>query len=310
VKTSFIVDPDCPVELRHGLFRVPGKRFDALIRFSSGHPIVKHDLDMDLRGIAIKLSAGWSPEGTGSLLGDTDHDFVMATGEGFFGKDAVDFVDFPAASDKAWKTFMYFARGFRLRAWLQLLAALKCPRSPLDVDYFSQTPYRLGPYCVKYHVRPSKPRRAKGDPWVLRFGVRHILGLTAKLLGVVSKRAPRWVPGFDALRASLERDLADNSVTLEFLVQRWPDLTWLPVWAIEDATRRWSAQWKKVATIEVARQTDIPSRDAEAEHIAFTPWRAFPEHQPLGSINRARLAIYREMSAFRHRLNEGSGAHP
>ena len=308
VKASFTVDCQCPMELRHGLFRRPGRRFDALIRFSNGHPIVKHDLAFDLRGIGIKLSL----QGTGrrSLLGDAEHDFVMATGEGFFGRDAVDFVTFPAASEKDWKSVLYFVRGFRLRGGWQLLTALRCPKSCLVVEYFSQTPYRLGPHCVKYQVRPSEPRRAKGDPWVLRFGVRHLFGLIAKLLGLVSERAPRLVPGFDALRTSLERALKKESVTLEFLVQRWPDLSRLPVWAIENATRRWSAPWERVATIEIHQQDDIRDRDKEAERITITPWRVLRQHQPLGSINRARLAIYREMSAFRQRLNQAPVAPP
>ena len=60
----------------------------------------------------------------------------------------------------------------------------------------------------------------------------------------------------------------------------------------------------KVATIEIELQTDIDTRDDEAERMSFTPWRALPEHQPLGGISRARLAIYREMSRYRNELNQ------
>jgi hypothetical protein len=305
VNASFIVDKHCPADMRHGLFRAP-RQFDAQIRFSNGHPIVNHDLKSDLRGIAIKLSG----VGTESLLGDDFHDFLLATGEAFFGKDAVDFVDFPQASDSSIKSIWYFVRGFRVRGGWQLVKGLKRPASPLAVAYFSQTPYRLGPHCVKYQVRPSRPRASKGDPWYLKPVVRHLLGWLVALLGVTGGKTTRLVPGFDALRDSMARDLAQQSVTLELLVQRWSDLSHLPVWAIENATRRWAGPWVKVATLAIHQQTDIRDRDAHAEHMSFTPWRVQAAHQPLGSINRARLRIYSEMAAFRSGLNHIRQANP
>jgi hypothetical protein len=297
VNASFIVDRQCPVELRHGLFRAPA-RFDAQIRFSNGKPIVKHDLDMDVRGMAIKLHRVED-----SLLGDSDQDFLLATGDAFFGMNAADFVDFPEAATSFLKTAGYFIRGLRLRGAWQLLKAVRVPASPLAVEYFSQTPYRLGPHCVKYHVQPSKRRSSTGDPWYMKPGIRHLLGLFITVLGAFSEKAAQLVPGFDGLRDSLARDLKNESVKMDFLIQRWPDLSQLPVWAIEDPTRRWTAPWVNVATIEFHQQMDIRSRDAKAEHMSFTPWRAHRVHQPLGGINRARLSIYCEMSAFRNRLN-------
>jgi hypothetical protein len=300
VTASFIVKPNCPFELRHGLFSRPG-RFEAVIRFSNGHPRVSHDLDGDVRGMAIKLLGV-----EGSLIGEPDHDFLVATGEAFFGKDAVDFTDFPAASETTLKTMWYFIRGFRLRGGWQLIKGRKRPASVLALQYFSQAPYRLGPHCVKYSARPLRSRSTKHDPWYLRPGFRHLIGGAVTLVGLFSKGGVRRIIGFDALRESLARDLARAPFTFEFLVQRWPDLSQLPVWAIENATRRWTAPWVCVATIEIDQQNEIHKRDVEAERMAFTPWRALPEHQPLGGINRARLAIYREMSRFRRALNEGS----
>jgi hypothetical protein len=121
---------------------------------------------------------------------------------------------------------------------------------------------------------------------------------------------PQWIPS-DAVRRALMRDLAAGQVTFEFLIQRWPDLGTLPTWAIEDASRTWPAPWVKVATIEILQQCDIADRDAEAERMTFSPWHARRAHQPLGSINRARLAIYRTMSAFRNAHNpSGSAGRP
>jgi hypothetical protein len=303
VTASFIVHPDCPFVLQHGLFKRPD-RFQAVIRFSNGHPTVSHDLDGDVRGMAIKLLGV-----DGSLIGEPDLDFLVATGEAFFGKDAVDFEDFPAASETSLKTMWYFIRGLRLRGAWQLVKGRKRPASPLALQYFSQTPYRLGPHCVKYSARPLQSRSTRHDPWYLRPGFRHLIGGAVTFVGIFSKKLVRKIIGFDALRESLARDLARAPFTFEFLVQRWPDLSQLPVWAIENATRRWTAPWVRVATIEISQQHDIHEHDATAERMSFTPWRALPEQQPLGGINRARLAIYREMSSFRRGKNEESNTY-
>lgn len=292
VRAVFTISPDCPVELRHGLFSTPGDRFDANIRFSNGHPDVEHDLALDVRGMAIKL-----PAVVGAFLPEPGQDFLLATAEAFFGSNVVDYVGFVPASLSLRKTFWYFLSGLRLRGGLQLLRALKIPSSPLAIEYFSQTPYRLGPHCVKYSARPLAVRSTSGDPWYMRPVLRQLLGVLAKFTSL-----PKSIPE-DACRRALIGDLASGPVTFEFLVQRWPDLSQMPTWAIENATRTWPARWVKVATIEILQQDKIAERDAQAERMTFSPWHAKKAHQPLGGINRARLAIYRTMSAFRNARN-------
>jgi hypothetical protein len=295
-RAQFTVDPSCPVELRHGVFAHPGRSYAADIRFSNGDPKVHHDLTLDVRGAGIKLYTG-DP----SLLGDMGQDFLLATGETFFGRDAVDFKDFPKASTNPGSTVAYFLKPHRIRGLWQYVKSLRVPASPLAATYFSQSPYRLGPHCVKYQLRPAERRTSAGDPLFMRPIIRHVLGglLFFRLL------PQRSVRGFCALRDALHRDLVGDHVTLEFHVQRWPDLSRLPVWAIEDPRRRWDAPWEKVATIVVLQQDDATSdrRLACAERMNFNPWRARQEHQPLGGINRARGRIYREMSIFRNERN-------
>jgi hypothetical protein len=296
VMARFTVDRTCPAELRHGVFSTP-QDFEAWVRFSNGDPIVKHDLGPDLRGMAIKLRHVGC-----TLLGEPGQDFVLATGEAFFGKDAPDFVGFPEASESARKTLWYFLRGFRLRGGLQLWKGMETPASPLACEYFSQTPYRLGPHCVKYSVRPTAPRDTSRDPWYLKPGLRKLTSWAVKSVGWLPGGLARRIGGFNALRESLARDL-ERKVVLEFLVQRWPDLSDLPEWAIEDPTRSWTAPWVRVATITFVPPPDLHIDDGAAERSSFSPWHALPAHQPLGSINRARLAIYREMSRFRNERN-------
>ena len=293
VRARFTVDPHCPVELRHGIFERVGEEFDAMIRFSNGFPEMRHDLIYDVRGMAIKL-----PDVRGDFVPEVGQDFLLATADAFFGTNAVDYVDFPKASTSKLKTFWYFVGGLRLRGGLQLLKSMTVPPSPLALEYYSQTPYRLGPHCVKYQARPVKARRCVQDPWFMLPVLRTLIAVLWTSLPFLRRLLPE-----DALRHALICDLADGSVTFEFLVQRWPDLSRMPTWAIEDATRSWPGPWARVATLEILQQCGIAERAAEAERMTFSPWHAMTAHQPLGSINRARLAVYQIMSAFRNAKN-------
>ena len=57
----------------------------------------------------------------------------------------------------------------------------------------------------------------------------------------------------------------------------------------------------------VAPQEDIDSAEhkAQCERLVFTPWHSLAAHQPIGSINRLRKAVY-EASA-QHRLRQPEG---
>lgn len=49
---------------------------------------------------------------------------------------------------------------------------------------------------------------------------------------------------------------------------------------------------------------------AFCQDLAFNPWRALPEHRPLGGINRVRREVYVALSAMRHDLNRVSYHEP
>ena len=80
---------------------------------------------------------------------------------------------------------------------------------------------------------------------------------------------------------------------------------------IEDATTVWNEEdtpFVTVASITIhAPQTEVSSAShVEAcENLVFTPWHSVLDHQPLGSINRLRKAVY--MSSADHRRPESSG---
>lgn len=318
VRATLTVDPNCPRELRHGIF-TPGASYPAMLRFSNGQPEVGHDLVRDVRGLAIKLTGDIEPS---MIDGKREHDLLLATGEAFFGSDAVDYAGFPAASTSSVKLIRFFVRPnrTRLRAGWRLLTGMTVPASPFDPNYFSQAPYRLGPHCVKYLVRRESPVRAACRPLALRAGIRQLLGGVFRLLQWLFDELPwRNVLG-DVLVCELSppqpsarsrvtspvEGRHDAAVILGLYVQRWRDAARLPTWAIEDATRTWPDPYQRVASIEVPFQpeSEIDGRKDAAEHSSFHPWRVSREHQPLGGISRARLAVYSAMSRFRHQKNE------
>ena len=85
---SFAVDANLPADFRAGTF-VPGKRYDAWIRFSNGSQA--DDRENDARGMAIKVFGAEGPKLPGHEGADTQ-DFVLATGPAFPQADASAFL--------------------------------------------------------------------------------------------------------------------------------------------------------------------------------------------------------------------------
>lgn len=300
VRARFIVDPNCPSELRYGILDGRAKEFAALVRFSNGFPKVRSDLIPDVRGMAIKL-----PDVKEGLVAGGGQDFLLATAEAFFGRSAVDFADFVPVAESNLKVARYFLRRGRLRGGFRLVQSMTTPASPLGLHYFSQTPYLLGPHVVKYSARPTIPRSSKHDPWYLRPVLRTVLSWLAFGLSFLNFSA--LFPDTFLFR-SLKGDLDRGPVEFEFFVQVWPDLATLPTWAVEDPTRAWPFAWTKVATLVLSpEESGLESGLTRAEPMTFQPWHALEEHRPLGGINRARGRIYKTMSTFRNRHSPNEG---
>ena len=282
VRAEFRVATNLPAELRHGVFAEP-RTFPAWIRLSNGSPRVQPDRKRDQRGFAIKLL---DVPGRKMLPDEAEamtQDFVLASYPRFFIRSVADYVAFTraAATRRAPPLFSFFFQGppwrWRIHELRALLGSLQPATDLLEMRYWSQTPYRLGPHAVKYSVRPFERGAMPPAP---------------------EDRSP------DFLRARLAARLAQGPARLGFFVQRRTDPAAMP---IEDATVEWNeadAPFVPVATIDIpAQRFDSPPQMALAEHIAFTPWHTRPEHEPLGGVNRTRRTVYRVVSQLRSDLN-------
>lgn len=282
VAARFVVADDVPPALQVGVLAQPGRTYDAWIRFSSrAGGADATDEKRDAHGMAIKLLGVEGEKVLADEADATTQDFVLANSPVFFCRDAEEYVELATKSGNG-RIIGFFVGAnplrWRLRALRNLLRAVgQRVESPLDIRYWSQTPFDLGPQVVKYSAVPQR----------------------------AGKAAARRASGRERIGDTMAAQLAGSDATFDFLVQLQGDPDAMP---IEDPTVRWdegASPFRKVASIQIPKQDFRSDRRRHlAEHLSFTPWHALEQHRPLGSINRVRRAVYAAISAERHARNE------
>ena len=158
-----------------------------------------------------------------------------------------------------------------------LKATQKAITNPLQIQYWSQCPSKLGPHAIKFSAKPCS---SKVDP----------------------KPAS---PGDNFLQEAVSRLLKKEEVSFDFMVQLQTDPVKMPV---EDSTMVWDEKlspFVKVATIRIPVQNpDSPAQLEFSENLSFTPWHSLPDHRPLGNTNRIRRVVYELISRLRHQKNK------
>ena len=278
VTADFRVADDVPLELRHGVWREPGRTFSAIVRFSNSQGTFEKDGVGTARGMAIKLL---HVAGTRSVPGDGDdtQDFLM-----------IDHAVFPFPNPKAYvetisRKSIPLIGDLVAAAHLAVLerdelAILKAVRakhvaSPLEITYWSGTPFWLGDaagttgHAVKYSAVSRQANRTAPPA--------HPDGLPA-----------------DYLTRALVSGLQSQEAVFDFKVQLQTDAHTMPV---EDVAIEWSEHDSNPITVATLR---IPPQPVEAsgdlatrgESMSFNPWHALAEHRPLGGMNRLRRVVY------------------
>jgi hypothetical protein len=265
VDAEFVVPADLPPALRVGLFAAPGT-YRATIRFANAGSA--SDRDRDVRGMSIAVA---DVPGANLTPGVTAQHFVLNSHPVMVAPDARTFMEFLEANEAGGLRRLLYVATHPTVARIGL-AARQRPSCHLDIPYFSATPYLFGPgRAVKYMVRPMSGRTSPMPAT-----------LTDTYLA-------------DALAARLR----DGEASFDVLVQFQVDADRTP---IEDATVEWTADvapWERVAGIRIPAQAVRPPDDAGCEAAVFDPWHALVAHRPLGSMNRARRAIYPTLAALR-----------
>ena len=279
----------CDVERQYrvGVFGSRVRELDAVLRPSNAADAPARDRKPDARGLAISLDlSNVSVPGAEWLGVPHRQDFLLFNDPVFIAPDIERFVRFLGILEarswrrKLWHVARYLrAPGGARQLWITMRCSLRRPRHPLQPEFHSTTPYKLGDgHVVKYSVRVAEPSELSSPP-----GQRSEDVLGMALEGTLARRISldfygHVLPATGARTQTLKR-------------------------AIEDATLDWStlgATRVKLATIEIGPQPeDVATRMQNAERWEFSPWNALEAHRPLGSINRARRLAYRVGAALR-----------
>ncbi|NET84574.1 MAG: catalase family protein [Moorea sp. SIO1F2] len=283
VRGEFIIDPNLPNDdkIRVGIFKEPGKRFPACIRFSNFSE--QKDTKGDAHGMAVKLMGVPGDKVLEDEKYEETQDFLLIDHPLFVVRNAKDYIEFFAEIERSGsrnpiKFFITGLNPFKWR-WREIQIGLRIRlskiRSPLESQYWSTTPYKYGSGAIKFSLKPSPDN-----------------------ISTSSKSIPKTE---NYLRDAIREHLNNKEACFDFLIQFQTDADKMP---IEDPTIDWKSPYQKVATLKIPAQTfESPEQIKFCEDLSYTPWHSLPEHRPLGGINRPRKQVYELISRLRNRLN-------
>ena len=327
VRATFTVNADVPPKLQVGLFAQPGRQFAAVVRFSNAAALEGPDVDCSgrtktpatpdrhgSRGMAVKvLNVG------GEVLaqdeGACNQDFLLINQPVFAFANATDYLrlDKVLAAHKD-DPVPFFAP---LRAKDPTLSQ---PEREAILKYIADE--QIGADAIKRildtkkivdGIQPTPVANPLGIHYFsaapFLFGADRVMKFSAKPCAEVHPTSVPDPPPDHYLREILSQAMQQSGrIEFDFMVQvrdGGDDL------GIENASTVWDEHthpFDNVAKITiVAPQADIGSEEqtAQCERLVFTPWHSRAAHQPIGSINRLRKAVY-EASA-QHRLKQPGG---
>ena len=281
VKAEFVIEPELAPELRVGLFAEPAT-YQAWIRFSNQNGTVQSDIKGDIRGMAIKLMGVPGQKILEQERDEQTHDFIAISTNVFVTADVREFDGLIKAMTSNFLAIAWFFLT-HLRVGWNLYKSMIRFANPLQIRYFSTTPYAFGDGAVKYSAIPH----------------------------VATPDAIPTDPSDDYLRLAMMSQLEKGDALFDFAVQFQTDADAMP---IEDPGKEWLesvSPFRKLATIRILQQDFDSAKQKEfGENLSYSPWHALPAHRPLGGINRARRVVYRAISMFRHEHNKVARREP
>jgi hypothetical protein len=288
------VYPNLPAHLTQGLFR-EARTYPVIIRLSSAPGAIGSDKQSTFKGMAVKvigvegakLLADKATEGTQDFLLVSDP--VIPTG------DIKSYHDMQLKLEKLAHTPEAFQEA--------LSAVSRVANKALQAVGVDPQINPIGPGHPHYHLL-GETYHTMG---ALRYGEYVAKISAAPLSANVRALAGQEV---DVSDDSTWRDLVvdffrTQGAEYELRAQLSTDLSTMPV---EDASVPWPEEQsphQPIGKLVVpAQEAYSPARRVFADDVlSFNPFHCLPEHQPLGSINRARRQAYESSTAYRHHMN-------
>lgn len=250
-----------PAALQVGVFQ-PSKEYPAVVRFSSSLSDVQPDGNRQGHGIAFRITA---PEGI--------QDVLLSDSPASHARDAEQFMALADAltSKSRIATIVRLARRVGTGEAIRMLrTVLRTSTSNMTsmatASYWSRTPFSFAGTAVRFVMRPHNAAAARAGN------------------------------GSDYLHEEMRRRLAGSDVVFDLAAQLFVDAKRTP---IEDG----SVEWLESVSppVPLGRLT-LPRQDltseaslaqaAQIDSLALTPWNVVGDIRPLGSLNRARKAVY------------------
>lgn len=263
---------------RVGLF-AKKQTLKTITRFSNGDPNFREsDHEADVRGMATKIldTSYQNMLQDASLEKDQVHDLVFMNSDEFFVSNPKEYKKFMVSTQGRFGVLSYLA--FHWRSLGVILKAREKVAHPLDINYRSATPYKIGPNSMKMKFATCKK---------------------------VKDKQPNDKSNENFLSSKLKQSLSQGEQCFDFMVQinREPKRN-----NIEDAIDAWNEKkspYVKVGRLVLDQQSDFLSDDKRAacENMTFNPWRAPQANRPLGGVNRVRLEVYLRQFNMRDEYN-------
>ena len=267
VNAKFIVNENIPKNLKVGLFE-KAKVYDALIRFAPSASYYESDSKKDYIGLAIKIS---DVAGKRLAFESESIDLLLQSHPCMYIGKLKDFRDVIYMLNKTNPFFMalYFLITGRFNVVKNFESGKSLPSSVLDISYWSQTPYRLGPKMVKYKISP-----------------------TSKFKSEMPKKLTKTY-----LKDAMEHHLKNDTASFDFSIQIFDNYETTP---IDDASIEWKeeiSQPIKLAEIIIDKQKfNTLERDELQKKLSFDLTNTLEVHEPIGPLNRARMEIYKSLA--------------
>lgn len=320
VKGMFTINSDIAPEFQVGLFANPGQQFEVVIRFSNAAALVGPDIDEKgkhgSRGMAIKvLDVG------GEVLTDDNgahnQDFLMINQPVFAFANSKDYLRLDKILDQQGDKADGFFAPLQLHnpaiteeQRLHISAYIEAEDiSEEDIQRIKDSFKIVGEIQSTPVANPLGIQYFSAAPFL--FGQDRVMKFSAKPCAEVPPTEIPNPPAENYLRDALTQAVnRSDDLHFDFMLQvRGQEEDFgIDHEAIENASSEWDETkypFIKVARITIpAPQPEVDSEEniAHCEKLAFTPWHSLVEHQPIGSINRLRKAVYQASSE--HRLKQ------
>jgi len=301
-----------------------GTTFPAIVRFSNSETTDVQDLRSASIGLALKIDlqqAGYSEAdflpGT-QPPGVREQDFLTGTSRTFLAPDIkdyswlfekrvdpgiIDFVQMILTHPKV----LYdrtIAPKFRGKSAAPLL---------LQKEFSGILPYAWDTHAVKFKFTPCHafdpekfPFDHKDPRYQMKMIAQFLAGADACYRMRVQVRPDRLPDqpageGATAAPADPRANPLEKLFPIEDATVYWPDGDAPAELRTGGGAVRVSADFEDVGTIRIKRGT-APLADQACETLAYNPWHGLKAHQPLGSLSRARLVVYRHSERVRREI--------